>query len=118
MAHETENVEPWLRGTHRELDAVVRQVIHALELAGEDVGKWCAGLTEEELNARPFGLTPVAFHLRHIARSLDRLLSYAEGTQLDATQIAALRAELDEGATREAVMAEFTATIKASAGRV
>ena len=27
----------------------------------------------------PAVLPPVAFHLRHIARSLDRLLTYAEG---------------------------------------
>ena len=51
MGNETESVEPWLRGTHGELDAVIRQVIHALELAGEDVEIWCAGLTEEELKS-------------------------------------------------------------------
>ena len=27
------NVEPWLRGTHTEVDAIARQVLHALELA-------------------------------------------------------------------------------------
>jgi uncharacterized damage-inducible protein DinB len=118
MPHETESVEPWLRGTHGELDAVVRQVIHALELAGEDVEKWCAGLTEEELNARSFGLTPVAFHLRHIARSLDRLLSYAEGTQLDATQMAALESEMDRRATRAEVKAELSAALIRSMERV
>ena len=52
-------------------------------------------------------VAPVAFHLRHITRSLDRLLSYAEGTQLDATQMAALRTELDEGATTALVFAEL-----------
>jgi len=33
------------------------------------------------------------FHLRHIARSTDRLLSYAEGNQLTAEQLTALKAE-------------------------
>ena len=112
------DVEPWLRGTHRDLDAVTRQVVHALELAGEDVDKWCAGLTDGEINARPFGLPPVAFHLRHIARSLDRLLSYAEGTQLDATQRAALRMELDEQATFVEVMAEFKVALHEAMKRV
>ncbi len=65
-------VEPWLRGTHAEMDALRRQVIHALELASEDVERWCAGLSDAEMNARPFELAPVAFHLRHIGRSLDR----------------------------------------------
>jgi uncharacterized damage-inducible protein DinB len=112
------NVEPWLRGTHGEVDAVARQVIHALELAGEDMQLWCAGLTDEEMNGRPFGLPPVAFHLRHIARSLDRLLSYAEGTQLDATQKAALRTEMDEGATCVVVMAELNAALHSAMDRV
>jgi hypothetical protein len=111
-------VEPWLRGTHTDVDAVARQVLHALELADEDVALWCSGLTDAEMNARPFGLPPLAFHLRHIARSLDRLLSYAEGTQLDATQRTALQTELDGGATRENVLAEFTAALRASAARV
>ena len=111
-------VEPWLRGTHADLDAVVRQVVHALELAEEDVAKWCGGLTDEEMNARPLGLASVAFHLRHIARSLDRLLSYAEGTQLDATQLAALRTELDAGAVQAEVMAEFEAGIRDALRRV
>ena len=110
--------EPWLRGTHREMDAVERAVIHALELAGEDVDKWCAKLTDEELNARPFDLPPVAFHLRHIARSLDRLLSYAEGTQLDSTQKAELRTEMDKGTTRTEVTAELSAALFGAIERV
>ena len=112
------DVEPWLRGTHREVEAVARQVVHALELAGEDAARWCAGLTDEEMNMRPFGVAPVAFHLRHIARSLDRLLTYAEGRQLDAAQMAALRTELDAGATRDDVMGEFAAGLRDAAKRI
>jgi hypothetical protein len=37
------------------------------------------------------GLPSVAFHLRHIARSVDRILSYAEGKQLSGEQLAALK---------------------------
>ncbi len=112
------SVEPWLRGTHRDVDAVTRQVVHALELAGEDVGKWCTGLTDAEINARPYGLPRVAFHLRHIARSLDRLLSYAEGRQLDANQKAALQTEMGEGATHAEVAAELSAALSRSMKRV
>ena len=110
--------EPWLRGTHMETDAVTRAVLHALELAEDDVAKWCGELTDSEMNARPFGIAPVVFHLRHIARSLDRLLSYAEGTQLDATQKAALRTELDDDTTRAEVLAEFAAGLRSAAQRV
>ena len=41
---------------------------------------------------------PWRFHLRHIARSLDRLLTYAEGNQLNADQIAEMKSELDPDA--------------------
>ena len=100
-------VEPWLRGTLTEVEPVRRQVLHALELAGEDVARWCGALTEDEVHARPYGLASVAFHLRHMARSLDRLLTYAEGGSLDARQRALLRSEMDEGGSRDAVLAEF-----------
>jgi len=91
------NVEPWLRGTLTEVDPVRRAVLHSLELAEENLEKWCGDLSEAEMLARPFGLPPVAFQLRHIARSLDRLLTYAEGLQLSEDQIAALKRELETG---------------------
>ena len=111
-------VEPWLRGTLTEVDAVRRQVLHALELAGEDVDRWCAGLSDAEMGARPFGLPPVAFHLRHIARSLDRLLTYAEGRQLSGDQMDMLRGELDSAAIAEVVLAEVRAGLGDAAERV
>ncbi|HWB33032.1 MAG TPA: DinB family protein [Acidobacteriaceae bacterium] len=113
-----DNVEPWLRGTRTEEDAVLRAVLHALDLAAEDADRWCTGLSDAEINARPHGLAPVAFHLRHIARSLDRLLSYAEGTQLDASQLAALKCELDAGATTHTVMEELHEVLKSAIERV
>jgi hypothetical protein len=101
-----------------EVDAVRRQVLHALELAGEDVERWCAGLTDAEMDARPFGIAPVAFHLRHIARSLDRLLTYAEGRQLSPVQMDALKSELEPGAVAEVVLAEVRAGLGEAAERV
>lgn len=111
-------VEPWLRGTLTEVDAVRRQVLHALELAGEDVNRWCAGLSDAEMGAQLFGLPPVAFHLRHIARSLDRLLTYAEGRQLSGDQMDMLRGELDSAAIAEVVLAEVRAGLGGAAERV
>ena len=89
--------EPWMRGTHGELDPLRRAGVHALELAGEDAERWCAPLEEEALFARPAGLPSVAFHMRHIVRSLDRLLTYAEDRALDKEQLAALTTEHDRG---------------------
>jgi uncharacterized damage-inducible protein DinB len=111
-------VEPWLRGTLAEVDAVRRQVLHALEQAEEDIERWCAGLSDGEINARPFNLAPVAFHLRHIARSLDRLLTYAEGKALSGAQMDDLSSELAEGAFTEQVLAEFRAALGEARRRV
>lgn len=111
-------VEPWLRGTFTDVGAVHRAVLHALELAEEDLTRWCVGLSDSELNERPFGLPPVAFHIRHIARSLDRLLTYAEGEQLSAEQIASLKGEMEAGASQESIFAEFRGALTKSAERV
>jgi uncharacterized damage-inducible protein DinB len=111
-------VEPWLRGTLREVSAVPRGVLHALQLAEEDVLKWCGELSDEEIQERPSGLPSAAFQLRHIARSLDRLLSYAEGLPLSDEQMMALKSEMDANATRDAVFAEFRGAMESSARRV
>jgi hypothetical protein len=110
--------EPWLRGTLADVAAVPRAVLHALELAGEDLSRWCGNLSDAELNACPEGLAPVAFHIRHIARSVDRLLSYAEGKRLDDSQIAALKNELDGGVMRDELFAELDAALLRAAVRV
>ncbi|MCU1226261.1 MAG: hypothetical protein JWQ42_4354 [Edaphobacter sp.] len=110
--------EPWLRGTLTEVDALRRQVLHALELAAEDVERWCAPLPDDEVEARPLGLPSVGFQLRHIARSLDRLLTYAEGQQLSERQMRALRSEMKDGAGREATFMEFAKAMEVSVDRV
>jgi uncharacterized damage-inducible protein DinB len=115
---EVKRPEPWLRGTLTDVAAVPRAVLHALELAQEDLTRWCGDLSDVELNARPEGLAPVAFHVRHIARSVDRLLSYAEGKRLDDSQIAALKTEFDGDATHEALFAELDAALGRAALRV
>lgn len=110
--------EPWLRGTLNDVPAVARAVLHALQLAEEDLLKWCRNLTEEQLNARPNGVPSVAFQILHIARSMDRLLTYAEGSQLDETQMAALRAEMDSEASPQEVFQELHAALEKAAGRI
>ena len=110
--------EPWLRGGENDVPAVGRAVLHALQLADEDLRKWCGSLSDEELNARPSGLAAVAFHIRHVARSLDRLLTYAEAKSLSEVQMALLRAEGDAVATHDELFAELTAALKDAGRRV
>jgi hypothetical protein len=86
--------------------------MHALVLAQEDLEVWCGGFSDAELIARPAGLAPIAFHLRQIARSLDRLLTYAEGCQLDSLQIAAMKTEMDPGAVHKELFSELERSAK------
>jgi uncharacterized damage-inducible protein DinB len=112
------SVEPWLRGTETDVPAVGRAVLHALQLADEDLRKWCGGLSDAEMNTPPAGAAPVAYHIRHLARSLDRLLTYAEGRSLGEEQMFRLRTELDPGATRDELFAELTTALADGATRV
>jgi uncharacterized damage-inducible protein DinB len=110
--------EPWLRGTLKEVPAVPRAVLHALELAREDLWKWCLPLTEEQLNGRPADIAPVAFHLRHIARSMDRLLTYAEDGSLNESQLLSLQSELTPGAKCDELFADLEVAFERSAERI
>jgi uncharacterized damage-inducible protein DinB len=110
--------EPWLRGTLTDVPPVQRAVLHALELAREDLHRWCATLNDEQLNARLFGLPSIAFHIRHIARSIDRLLTYAEGMPLSAAQLAALETELNTAVTRDVLFHELALSLDRASERI
>ena len=116
-------VEPWLSGTHSDVPAVGRAVLHALDLALGDITRWTEGLTDIEVHTLALSLPPVAFHLRHIARSVDRILTYAEGRQLTPEQLAALKSEQigpehDERETLAALIAEVEISFSNAADRI
>jgi uncharacterized damage-inducible protein DinB len=110
--------EPWLRGTLSEIPAVIRAVLHALELAQEDAERWCGDMTGVEVNARPAGLPSVAFQLRHISGSMDRLLTYAEGRELSTEQLAELADEGNSAAMPHVLLREFSKAIQRASQRV
>jgi len=114
----TASPEPWLRGTHTDVLPIPRAILHALDLAKEDLERWAGPLSDEELNARPGNIASVAFHLRHIARSMDRLLTYAEGCSLTSDQVALLRTELDPPATHQQLVEELNVALERSAARI
>jgi len=111
-------VEPWLRGTHADVPAVGRAVLHALDLALDDLTCWTGGLRDDQIHAQPLGLTSVAFHLRHIARSTDRLLSYAEGKPLTEKQLSELKSEKQGDETLAMLLAEVETSFSGAADRV
>ena len=89
--------EVWLRGPIPGVPPLLMPAAHALAGAGEDVARAAAGLTPEQLWARPAGVAPVGFHLRHLVGIMDRLLTYARGHSLTHAQLAYLRAEGEPG---------------------
>jgi hypothetical protein len=81
--------------------------------------------------ARPSGLPPVAFQLRHMARSLDRLMTYAESGSISSSQfpvgqfpvlseaqLAALAGEMEAGGTAAEVLEEFRVGLRRAMERV
>jgi uncharacterized damage-inducible protein DinB len=114
----TPYIEPWLRGTHADTPAVGRAVLHAFDLALDDITKWTEGLSDLEVHAQPLGLPAISFHLKHIARSTDRLLTYAEGGQISADQLALLKSEQLGSETLPELIAELETSFSNAADRV
>jgi uncharacterized damage-inducible protein DinB len=89
----TSRPEPWLRGPVSGVPALLQPAAHALLMSIEDCAAAAAALTDEQLWTSPGGVASVGFHLRHLAGSTDRLLTYARGATLDDVQRAVLAAE-------------------------
>ena len=85
--------EAWLNGKLDGFTHIMMPAAHALAQAIVDLQHSAADLSNEELNARPNGAPSAAFHLRHIAGSINRLLTYARGEQLNQAQFDFLRVE-------------------------
>jgi len=99
--------EPWLRGPIAGVDTLVAPVLYAFQQAREDLARYTEGLSTEQVWARPHGFGPVGFHLRHIAGSVQRLMTYVQGRQLSPEQFAAIERQMDPGASREELLAEL-----------
>lgn len=85
--------DPWLRGPVPGIPALLQPCAHAFVLAREDVDQALAGLSEEDLWKQPGGITPIGFHVVHLAGATDRLMTYARGEALTDAQKAAAGAE-------------------------
>lgn len=108
----------WLRGPVAGVPPLLQPVAHSLLDAREDVEDVVPALTPVQLVHRPGGAASVAFHVRHAAGSIDRLLTYARGAALTDTQLATLAAEKDAGGDASAVVALFDATVDRALAQV
>ncbi len=99
--------EPWLRGPLPDVHPVLAPALYSFQQTREDLARHTEGLTVAQVWARPHGLAPLGFHLRHIAGSVDRLTTYLDGRCLDEAQMAALAAEMQPGASLGELLAEL-----------
>ena len=98
--------EPWLRGPIPGVHPLLAPVLYSFRHAREDLAKWTEGMSTEQLAATPHGAGSISFHLRHIAGSIDRLMTYVQSRQLTPDQIAAIETEKRAG-TRDELLAEL-----------
>ncbi len=84
--------EVWLRGPVPDYIDELQPVAHSLLQVREEIED-VASLTAAQLWTRPGGAASIGFHLRHIAGSLDRLMTYARGKPLSLSQYEYLAAE-------------------------
>jgi hypothetical protein len=87
--------EPWLRGPIEGVHPLTTPILYAFQQAREDLAHYTASLTHEQLWARPHGFGSAGFHIRHIAGSTDRLMSYLQQRALTREQFVALNHEHD-----------------------
>ncbi len=94
------------------MNPLLSPVLRSFQQAREDLTSHTEGLTTEEIWARPHGFGPVGFHIRHITGSVDRLTTYLESRSLNADQLAALKSEMEPGASRDELLADLAAGLR------
>lgn len=107
--------EPWLRGPIPGVEPLVSPILYAFQQAREDLARHTDGLTPEQLWATPHGFGSAGFHIRHIAGSTDRLMTYLQGRDLSEEQFAELRSEgRPTAAGREDLLAKLDTALSAA----
>jgi uncharacterized damage-inducible protein DinB len=85
--------EPWLCGPLPGISRLTMPAAHALLQSRSDIETHAARLTLEQVWAEAGGAPSVGFHLRHIAGSIDRLLTYTACRSLSEDQFSFLAGE-------------------------
>jgi uncharacterized damage-inducible protein DinB len=94
--------EVWLRGPIAGVPPLLMPAVHGLLQVREELERTVRTLNREQLWLTPGGAGSIGFHLKHLAGSLDRLLTYAEGNTLNTRQLQVLRTEgVAEGSPSE-----------------
>ncbi len=107
--------EVWLRGPLGGVAGVFQPAAHGLLQCREEIRAALAGLTSQQLIARPAGVASIAYHVAHAIGSLDRLFTYARGDALSDDQLAYLREEgpaSERPTASEVLAAQFDAAVE------
>ena len=101
-------MEPWLSGTITGTHPVLAALLYCFQHARQDLDQWTRGFSDEQMWRKVGDVAPVGFHIRHIAGSVDRLITYANNGSLDETQLKELRSEQEsQGQSRDDLFALF-----------
>jgi uncharacterized damage-inducible protein DinB len=106
--------EPWMRGPIDNVSPLLAPVLYSFQQAREDLAAHTTGLTLEQTWAKPFGFGSVGFHIRHIAGSVDRLITYLQGRELTGEQLAALKAEAEPGPSIDELLKAMDASFRSA----
>lgn len=102
-----------MRGPIAGVDPLLAPVLYTFQQAREDLRRWTEGLSDEQLWTTPYGFGSVGFHMRHIAGSTERLMSYLQGRVLTTEQLATLQTEHEAaGASRDDLLALVNAAFQ------
>jgi len=105
-------MEPWLRGPIPDVDPLIAPVLYSFEQAYQDLEKYTEGLSVEQIWATPHGFGAVGFHMRHIAGSVERLMTYVQGRSLSNAQLGDIERQHEPGATRGQLLAGLRASFQ------
>jgi uncharacterized damage-inducible protein DinB len=105
------DTEVWQRGPVPGYEPLLMPVVHSLLQVREDVDRLLASVREDQVWTRPYGAASTGFHLRHLAGSTRRLLTYARGERLTDAQLAAAAREADEQLSLDGLREELDAVL-------
>ena len=108
------SIEPWLRGPLPGVHPSLAPVLYSFQQAREDLRHWTGGLTTEQVWLRIHDLAPVGFQIRHIAGSVERLMTYVAGGRLTEEQLSELRDESVPGASLSELLSQLDQKLSAA----
>ena len=94
-----------MRGPIEGVEPLVAPVFYSFTQVREELAHYTEGLTTEQVWRQVNSLPTLGFHLRHIAGSVDRLMSYLMEAEISPEQIVYLKSEGEPGASLDDLLA-------------